>query len=127
MNEFKQYSFDPSLDEQFEPFENAELSSLQTASAGASFRKPFIVLYWDVGYGGRHWYTESGWRYVGDAWNDKISGIKVGAGRWEFWEHRDFHGHKIELGPGDYPDLRAHGWAHDNISSIRLISYSGHS
>ncbi len=42
---------------------------------------------------------------VGEFWNDEITSVKVISGRWQVFEHTDFHGRSIILDPGDYPNL----------------------
>ena len=39
--------------------------------------------------------------WIGDAWNDQISSIKVYADTWEFFEHTDFQGRSFQLAPGE--------------------------
>ena len=79
--DFKQYFFNPALDDDFISFDNTRDLIASAGADEALLRKPYIVLHEHVGYGGRHWYTETGWSYVGGARNDIISGIKFGAGR----------------------------------------------
>jgi hypothetical protein len=53
-------------------------------------------------------------------WNDKASSIKIPAGlRAIFYEHAGEQVRRLELGPGDYPNLVNLGW-NDLISSVNV-------
>ncbi|BAZ16909.1 hypothetical protein NIES4071_87870 [Calothrix sp. NIES-4071] len=62
--------------------------------------------------------------HVRDFWNDIITSVKVISGTWQVWEHPDFHGRTIILGPGEYPNLAITrgGIYNDTISSVRILS-----
>ena len=50
--------------------------------------------------------------------NDKASSIVISKGDWAFYEHVDYKGKKIVLGPGTYANL--HTLGNDTLSSIKL-------
>lgn len=62
--------------------------------------------------------------HIRDFWNDRITSVKVISGIWQVWEHPDFHGRTIILGPGEYSNLaiNRHGIYNDIISSVRILS-----
>lgn len=60
--------------------------------------------------------------WIGDAWNDQISSIKVHADTWEFFEHTDFQGRSFRLTPGEYASV-TNDW-NDVISSFKRVEGS---
>ncbi len=81
---------------------------------------PDISVFEHHRYGGKGARTSLSYSYVGDDWNDIISSIIVHSGTWEFWEHANFQGRCLTLGPDYYPTLEE--WWHDRISSFRAIA-----
>ena len=51
--------------------------------------------------------------------NDKASSIIISKGDWALFEHIDYKGKKIILGPGTYDNL--HTLGNDTLSSIKLL------
>ncbi|MEA5599333.1 beta/gamma crystallin family protein [Rivularia sp. UHCC 0363] len=60
---------------------------------------------------------------IGTFLNDKITSARVYEGRWELWEHPDFHGRMVVLEPGEYPNIAIYpgGLSNDTISSVRIV------
>lgn len=56
-----------------------------------------------------------------DDWNDEISSFKIIEGNWEFFEHVDYKGVSVTLGPGNYGWVGDIGLPNDTISSLRLV------
>ena len=58
----------------------------------------------------------SDFRAVG--FNDKASSCIISKGEWAFYEHINYEGKKIVLGPGTYTNLYTLG--NDTVSSVKL-------
>ena len=67
-----------------------------------------------------------GYSYVGDNWNDKISGVIVISGTWQFFEHAGFRGASTTVGPGWYQFVEdpQFNMQNDTISSLACLSDS---
>lgn len=78
-----------------------------------------ITIYWDDDFKGDLWRTTRDRSRLEGGWNDQISSIQITSGIWEFYEHDNFGGRVLKLGPGRYPRL-IDGW-NDSISSFRCI------
>lgn len=72
---------------------------------------------------GRSYRTNLNVPWVGNWWNDKISGIIIASGTWRFFEHIDYGGASWDLGIGYYEFISDHGIPNDVISSFKVISY----
>lgn len=83
---------------------------------------PEVVVYWDKDFRGASWRTNLNYSYVGGYWNDRISSIIVVSGIWEFYEHKDYGGWAVRLGPGYYHWVEEVGIPNDKISSFKCIS-----
>ena len=53
--------------------------------------------------------------------NDKASSCIISKGEWAFYEHVNYEGKKITLGPGNYTNLYTLG--NDTLSSVKLEKY----
>jgi CubicO group peptidase (beta-lactamase class C family) len=78
-----------------------------------------VTVYWDDDFKGDLWRTTGDRSRLEGGWNDQISSIHVTSGNWEFYEHDNFGGKALKLGPGRYPRL-VDGW-NDTISSFRCV------
>jgi Beta/Gamma crystallin len=76
-----------------------------------------VIVYWDANFGGEARTSSEEFPYVGDHWNDRISSIRVIGGVWQFYEHANYFGAFMQLGPGSYSYV-GHQW-NDRISSFR--------
>jgi len=65
------------------------------------------------------WWPQDNVSWVGSEYNDSISQIKVIKGVWRFYEHRDYRGRHLDLGPGVYK-LKNHNF-NDIISSFKRL------
>jgi Beta/Gamma crystallin len=83
----------------------------------------YMEVFDDGWFGGQRGGFNQDLGYVGDFWNDRITSVKVHSGTWQVWEHPDFHGRSIILGPGEYPNLAIFpgGIDNDTISSVKII------
>lgn len=52
--------------------------------------------------------------------NDQISGFNINAGTWRFYEHANYKGAYLELGPGRW-HLAGHSF-NDRISSLKRVA-----
>jgi hypothetical protein len=79
-----------------------------------------VVVYWDGNYGGDFWGTKQDHANVTQygRWNDQISSINVVKGMWEFYEHSNYQGEVMKVGPGGY---NLDGPWNDRISSFRCV------
>ena len=57
----------------------------------------------------------------GSNWNDETSSIIVLEGTWRFYEHINYGGLSIELGPGRYPNITQLGLPDNSISSLKRV------
>lgn len=78
-----------------------------------------VTVYWDDEFRGDLWRTTGDRSRLEGGWNDQISSIHITSGNWEFYEHDNFAGKVLKLGPGRYPRL-IDGW-NDAISSFRCV------
>jgi Beta/Gamma crystallin len=64
--------------------------------------------------------------YIGSAYNDKVSSLKVESGQWELYEHADFNttspGKSLKVSRGSIPNLDPLGM-NDKITSLRPIGW----
>jgi Beta/Gamma crystallin len=58
----------------------------------------------------------------GGNWSDEASSIKIHSGTWELFEHIDYQGISVVLGPGNYPRLGELVIGNDTLSSIRVVA-----
>ena len=56
---------------------------------------------------------------VGPTINDRISSVKVNAGRWTLYENANFQGRSVTYGRGSY---NVPSWFNDKASSLRRIA-----
>lgn len=83
-----------------------------------------LILYDDVGYGGRQLGVDRDVRDLqGSGFNDRISSIRVQSGTWEACEDADFRGRCITVSR-DEPNLVPLGF-NDRISSLRQVGGGG--
>ncbi len=87
-----------------------------------------MIVYNDANFNNNeYWYFSlpkgSGWSYVGDNWNDKISSVIILSGTWQFFENAGFTGASTTVGPGFYKFVedRQFNMQNDTISSILCI------
>jgi Beta/Gamma crystallin len=57
----------------------------------------------------------------GSNWNDETSSIIVFEGTWLFFEHIEYKGLSIDLGPGRYPNITQLGLPDNSISSLKRV------
>jgi Beta/Gamma crystallin/Metallo-peptidase family M12B Reprolysin-like len=57
-----------------------------------------------------------------DGWGDRASSIQVSSGSWQFWQHVNFTGRQVTLGPGSYPWVVDAGFPNDTLSSVRRVA-----
>ena len=80
---------------------------------------PACFIYVDVSYKGATFVaTGDVPNLVKVGFNDKASSIIISKGDWALYEHVDYKGKKIILGPGKYDNL--HTLGNDILSSIKL-------
>ena len=78
-----------------------------------------VCLFEHVNYQGASWCTDSDTNYVGAAWNDRASSVKLRAGvQAELFEHANRAGRSLKL-TGDTANLVASGF-NDATSSLRV-------
>jgi CubicO group peptidase (beta-lactamase class C family) len=77
------------------------------------------AVFWNFDMKGELWRTTRDHSGLYAGWNDQISSIEIASGNWEFYEHGEFGGRVLKLGPGHYPFL-IDGW-NDSISSFRCV------
>lgn len=94
----------------------------QNLSSEVNFEPPEVVVYEHRNWGGANLRTNLNVTWVGDWWNDRISGIIVVRGIWRFYEHRDLQGRWWDLKPGYYEYISHFGIPNDTISSFECIS-----
>jgi Beta/Gamma crystallin len=58
--------------------------------------------------------------YVGDAWNDQVSSIKIEQGVWEFFSEANYKGDTVVVGPGSYNVIDP--YLNDRISSVKRVA-----
>lgn len=87
----------------------------------ATLMIPEVVIYEHRHWNGASIRTNLNVTWVGDWWNDRISGIIVVRGVWRFFEHRDLTGQYWDLGPGYYEYIADFGIPNDTISSFACI------
>jgi hypothetical protein len=95
---------------------------LIAARAGA-LALPETVIFEHRHWRGASYRTNLNVPWVGDWWNDKISGIIVVSGTWRFYEHRDYGGQHWDLGTGYYEFISDFGIPNDVISSFQVIAF----
>ncbi len=76
-------------------------------------------VYWDGDLKGEMWRGTRDQPTLSNGWNDQISSIQISSGNWEFYEHENYGGRVLRLGPGRYPVLTDE-W-NDTISSFRCV------
>jgi hypothetical protein len=84
---------------------------------------PELVVYEHINWGGAEWRLNLNAKYVGDAWNDRISSIVIVRGVWRFFLDSDFRRAAGDLGPGYYDIVEKYGIPNDAISSFQCIQY----
>jgi Beta-1,3-glucanase/Peptidase inhibitor family I36 len=91
-----------------------------TATVGAPVPTAGAVCFYEhVGYQGASFCADADSGYVGNAWNDRISSVKVRSGtQLDLYEHSDYGGRVLTL-TADTPDLVARGF-NDLASSLRV-------
>lgn len=57
----------------------------------------------------------------GSNWNDETSSIIVIGGTWEFFEHINYQGRSVILGPGRYPYVGDINFPNDALSSVKRV------
>jgi hypothetical protein len=80
------------------------------------------ILYQHIHYGGdhKHLINRGQKNLHTDNWGDKVSSLQVLSGtRWMFYQHANYGGSSISLGPGNYPWIVNAGMANDMLSSVR--------
>ncbi len=91
----------------------ATVGSAPVAATGA------VCFYEHVGYAGASFCADADSGYIGNAWNDRVSSVKVRAGtQLDLYEHASYGGRVLALS-GDTPDLVARGF-NDLMSSFRM-------
>lgn len=109
-----------------------KISSIKTyrlCGPGASA----VTYYEHINGGGANYYLVAGLAqsYVGDAWNDRISSLRLGPKTLTLlFEHRDFKGRMRYFDNLGYSQLLYnihHGWTQDAISSILTYQLCGDS
>jgi CubicO group peptidase (beta-lactamase class C family) len=78
-----------------------------------------VLLYPEENFNGKPWRTSDDDRRLPEGYSDRVSSIRIASGNWEFYEHYNFNGKALKLGPGEHPRL-AGGW-NTIISSLRCI------
>ena len=101
----------------------APKTSVVTSSGGLVI--PEVVIYEHRHWQGANYRTNLDVPWVGNWWNDRISGIIVVRGTWRFFEHIDYNktqdGKYWDLGPGYYEYISDFGIPNDVISSFCCI------
>lgn len=93
-------------------------------------RRPFLILYRDINFGGAHFATKEGHDYYKlGSWNDRIHSFKLvgNSAVFRFYDDENFSGGNQHDAANDVRDVRSLGFPDFGISSFRLISWSGHS
>ena len=84
---------------------------------------PEVVVFEHRNWQGASFRTNLNVPWVGDWWNDRISGIIVVSGTWRFYEHIDYGGLPWDLKQGYYEYIADFGIPNDTISSFQCISW----
>ena len=91
-------------------------------AAGKVTILPEVVIFEDRHWQGESFRTNLNVPWVGDWWNDRISGIIVVSGTWRFYEHIDYGGTHWDLAQGYYEYISDFGIPNDVISSFQCIA-----
>ncbi len=84
--------------------------------------KPAVVLHMHADFiGDTRTYHDDMPDLRADGFNDTVSSITIHHGHWAFYEHINFTGKSIVLGPGKYRWVEENGFANDTLSSIKLL------
>ena len=84
---------------------------------------PEVVIFEHRHWQGASFRTNLNVPWVGDWWNDRISGIIVASGTWKFYEHINYGGSSWELKQGYYEYISDFGVPNDVISSFQCTSW----
>ena len=91
--------------------------------SGGAHAADAVCLYEHVNYQGASWCTDTDTSYVGAAWNDRASSVKVRAGvQAELFQHASYGGSSLRL-TADTPNLVPLGF-NDAASSLRVAQAS---
>jgi hypothetical protein len=104
---------------------NDSLSSVRRVPGAAIGLRAMqgVVLYEHVGFRGAHKHIidRNEANLHSDGWGDRLSSLQILSGRWRFFQHNNFRGWSVVLGPGLYPVSTDVGIGNDSISSVRRV------
>jgi hypothetical protein len=86
-----------------------------------------VILYEHINFRGKHKHIigRNEPNLHRDDWGDRVSSIQILAGQWQFFEHKNYRGNRITLGPGNYRRadiVDFFGIYNDTLSSVRRLS-----
>lgn len=91
---------------------------------GSPVIQPDLTVFENKDFQGNSWRTSSGYSYVGDEWNDRISSIIVHSGSFLFYEDSNYGSTNwgpVSLEPGQYSWVGNVGIGNDSISSWKAF------
>jgi hypothetical protein len=78
-----------------------------------------VLVYAGENFNGAPLRTHNDEARLPESYNDRVASIRVVSGNWGLYEHYNFNGRALELGPGEYTRL-SDGWDR-MISSLRCV------